>query len=383
MALGEANYAAFDDLFANNRAEADRQIQTRMAELQGQDRGGVGKYQWSGQVNLGQFGTYDSLYYYAVQSLREGYDANEVSSLISQYATEAPKADAPPEATPTAPGSGPTSEQKSARAYIDELLGQWGLGDLSGWAWDQIQAGNVEMLPQLIRGTDQYKARFKGLEARRAAGLNVMSEAQYLNLENDYREVMHRYGIPRGSFDTQDYLATLIANDLSPSEVNDRLRIYQDAAFNAPAEVRQQLQSYYGVTEGGLMAYYIDPERALPALAAQYAAAGVGSAATRGGFGALERQTAERIAQLGGTGQDMATFENLARSGELFTGLGGSEADQAVISREAAAEAAFGGNATEAERMRKRAEGRVAAFAGGGGFAQSNQGVTGLGDTSN
>jgi hypothetical protein len=294
---------------------------------------------------------------------------------------------APPAAPPAAPAApaapaGPTEKQQSARAFIEDLLRGWGLESLGGWAWEQILAGNTEMLPTLIRGTEQYKQRFAGLEQRRARGLNVMSEGEYLSLENSYRTIMRSYGIPRGAFDTQADLAEFIAGDLSPQELNDRLRVYQDAAFQAPQEVRNQLANLYGINEGGLIAYYIDPDRALPVLQQQYMAAGAASAAVRAGFTQFDRGQSERLAQLGAGATSLKEFATLAQSRELFTGLGASEVDQSAFSDYQAAEGTFGGNSTTAETIRKRAEQRVAAFSGGGGFARSAQGAIGIGSAS-
>jgi hypothetical protein len=275
-----------------------------------------------------------------------------------------------------------TSDQRSARTVITEQLREWGLEGLGDWAWQQIRDGNGEQLPMLIRQTAEYKTRFSGLEARRSSGKNVMSEAQYLQMENDYRSIMRSYGIPSGVFDTQTYLGGLIAGDLSPNELNDRLRIYQDAAYNAPAELRASLSRLYNIDPGALTAYYIDPARALPVLEAQYAAAGAASAAQRAGFATFGASTAERLAQLGATANDTQAFDQLNQSRELFTDLGFQERGGPNLSDDQAAIATFGGDAEGADAMRKRGQRRAAEFQGGGGFAQSNRGATGLGSAS-
>lgn len=275
-------------------------------------------------------------------------------------------------------GQDTAKANNSARALIQDTLRQWGLDSLGDWAWTQIQQGNTEMLPTLIRNTAEYKARFKGLEARRAAGLNVMSESQYIQLENDYRTIMSSYGLPKGVFDTQDYLANFIAGDLSPNELNDRLRIYQDAMYNAPGEVRQNLSRLYGATEGGLLAYYIDQEKALPVLEAQYKASSAAAAAQRAGFASFDRTTAERLAQLGADGDSFTKFANLKSSAELFNPLGAVEQGRSLNNDEAAI-AAFGGDAEGAETLKKRAEGRVASFSGGGGVVGNSKGLSGAG----
>ena len=233
------------------------------------------------------------------------------------------------------------------------------------------------MLPVNIRDQQAYKDRFKGLEQRKAAGKNLISENEYVQLENNYTAIMHSYGLPRGLFDTPDYLGSLIAQDVSPSELNDRLRIYADAAFNAPKETRDALMRFYGVSEGGLMAYFIDPEKALPLLEQQYTVAGVTSAAERAGFTSFDQGEALRLAQLGAKASDTQTFASLRKATELFNPIGDEASGE--ITRNAAAEAAFGGNAGAQDLLIQRSDQRVAAFAGGGQVAATNRGAVGLG----
>jgi hypothetical protein len=47
-----------------------------------------------------------------------------------------------------------------------------------------------------IRNTDAYKARFIANEARLAKGLRALSPASYIALEDQYQDVMRRYGLP-------------------------------------------------------------------------------------------------------------------------------------------------------------------------------------------
>lgn len=308
-------------------------------------------------------------------------DRSKVVNTRSDVPADQKPTDTGGQTTPTGTGSdGQSKANNSARALIEETLREWGLDSLSGWAWDQIQQGNSELLPTLIRQTAEYKDRFKGLEMRRAKGLNVMSESQYIQLENDYRTIMHSYGLPQGVFDSQDYLAGMIAGDLSPNELNDRLRIYQDAMYSAPMETRDALSRLYGADEGSLLAYYIDPERALPVLEAQYKASSAAAAAQRAGFATFDRATAERLAQLGADKDSFTTFANLRDSRELFTALGATEGgDQSKFSDSQAAEAAFGGDAIAQDTIVKRAQTRKAAYAGGGSFAASQKGAFGIG----
>lgn len=289
------------------------------------------------------------------------------------------KTDAPGTTSGSPGGGGPNIGTVNANS-LTGLLSEWGLEGLTDWVWQQLQDGNVDILPTLIRQTDQYKQRFKGLEERRAKGLNVMSEAEYLSLENNYRYIIKQYGVPSGFYDSRDFMAELIAKDVSPNEFNARLKGYADAAFNAPKETRDELRRLYGVTEGELTAFFIDPNTALPLIEQRYKAAGVGGASERGGFGQLSLSTNERLAQLGASGNDVGQFQQLARSGELFGEL---NSFNERMTNDQAALATFGGDAAGAETLKRRAEGRVAAYAGGGSFAESNKGAFGIGSVSN
>lgn len=293
----------------------------------------------------------------------------------ANYPTQQPSNGVPPLTQTDAPAAPKVSGTASANS-LTGLLAEWGLEGLTDWVWQQLQEGNVDILPTLIRQTDQYKQRFKGLEARRASGLNVMSEAEYLSLENNYRYIINQYGVPKGFYDSQDFLAGLIAKDVSPNEFNARMKGYADAAFNAPQETRNELRRLYGVTDGELTAFFIDPNMALPLIEQRYKSAGVGGASVRGGFGQLGLSAAERIAQLGGSANDVGQFQQLSRSGELFGELNTMEG---LMTNDEAAIATFGGDAAKAETLKKRAEGRVATYAGGGSFAETNRGAIGLG----
>lgn len=306
-----------------------------------------------------------------------------------------PKTDNPqsgsyvPKPKPTDYGSATDQDAKSS---IAQSLSEWGLGSLTDWAWNQIQQGNSNILPYLIRQTQEYKQRFSGNEARRAAGLNVLSESQYLQLENNYRDLMHNYGIPSGVWDTQSSLGKLIAGDVSVSELNTRLQSYAEAAYSAPQETRDALQKLYGVTPGELTAFFIDPQAALPLIEQRYAAAGVAGVASRANFGDIGSAFAERLAQLGAgnNSQTYDAFSNLRKSTELFNPLGDTErvstsatTDQqgAVVSPEQAAVAAFGGDAATQDMLTRRAKGRAAVYQGGGELVAKTSGVVGLGSS--
>lgn len=187
-----------------------------------------------------------------------------------------------------------------------------------------------------INNSDAYKTRFKGNEIIRKRiadgqgrpGDLLLSPKQYIDLENTYRDYMRQAGMPEGFYDSPDDFHNLIGNGISPSELRDRVSVASDALNKADANVLGALRRYYGLSQGDLVAYLLDPERALPVLNTKvssnkntfqdlsriYETAQVGGAAARQGFttGANEtsadRLLAEEIVSQGKSAQAESAF---------------------------------------------------------------------------
>lgn len=71
-------------------------------------------------------------------------------------------------------------------------------------------------------------------------------------------------------------------------------------------------------------------------------------------------------------------FGSLVQGAQLFQSLPGMTSE-GTIGRETQLAAAFGGDALAQQEIERRRRERQAAFEGGGSFAASQQGVTGLG----
>lgn len=284
-----------------------------------------------------------------------------------------------PLGAPAGPGGATATAdpaQRDARARMQEVLGQYGLDSLADWAWQQILQGrsDAEIL-QDIRNTPEFKTRFPAIEERTKRGLAPISPGEYVAYERQARQVMRAAGLPESFYDGHDDFQNFLSGDVSISELNDRIQLGRQAAFEAPAEVRAALLRDYGVSEGGLVAYFLDPDRAQPILEKQYRAAQIGGAGTRTGFGAT-RQESERLADLGVTAdQAQQGFGVLGQSRELFTPIDRTEQ---AISREEQLGAAFEGNSAAKRRIERRRRQRQAVFEAGGSYAATQGGVAGL-----
>jgi len=269
-------------------------------------------------------------------------------------------------------------EQESAFSIIQQVLKNYGLEELAGFVRNFILENDVvneQVLIGEIRDTEIYKKRFAGNIARRNAGLNVLSEGQYVALENTYRQYLRQSGLPPSFYDSNDDFQNLIANDVSPAELAERVNQGYEAIQFANPDVVAQMKELYGVEEGQLAAYFLDPERATPILLNQARAAEAAAGAVQGG-GFLNRDEAELLAQEGITMQQArAGIAAIAEGQELFTPL---TEEAGGFNREEQLGAVFQTDPRAAQRLRKRARSRQATFEGGGGFAGQGAELTGL-----
>lgn len=264
-----------------------------------------------------------------------------------------------PSSTPTT-----TTADSGARATIQATLDTYGLGSLADWYWNQVTAGVPDAQIMIdLRKTPEYQQRFPGMAALSAKG-QAIDEGTYISLERQYQSLFRQAGLPQGFYDSPDDFGTYIANNVSPNEMQGRLDVAKTAAYDTPPEVRVQLARLYNTDIGGVTAYLLDPEKSVPLLQKQFAAAESAAAGQLSGYGTLTRDEAERIAQFGRSFADTQTgFNELANSKELFAALPG-ETD--VINRNDQLDAAFGGNGNAQRRIEQKRRQREATFSESG-----------------
>ena len=199
------------------------------------------------------------------------------------------------------------SEQRSAKAFLRTLLTQYNMGSLAGQIEAMVQdSTNQDYLAEKVRETNEYKARFKGLVALQARGnTDVRNEAEYLNLETQYRSAFNQAGLrdylgADGSQGEYDSIAELVGDySVSVEEVKGRIGDAQRVVADTPQEVRDSLQRFYNIDATSLVEYALDPVRA------QNKINTLANAAIVGGYGEmadldLEVGAAESISALAG-----------------------------------------------------------------------------------
>jgi len=273
-------------------------------------------------------------------------------------------------------------QRQDARQYMATILDSYGLGDLTDFTYTNIIAEGITdpaVIEFKLRDQPAYQKRFAGNAARLKAGLSELSPAEYIGLEDAYKTVIRSNGLPAGFYDSEDDLRKLIEGTVSPSEFNNRIQEGYNAVVNADPEVKRQFKEFYGVTDSGLAAYFLDPKRGEPLLANQARAAQIAASGLQQGGIQLTGAFAENLAQRGITEQQArAGFGEVGALGELKQTFAGETA----LSGEQLAGAAFGIDVVAQQELERKRRLRTGEFAGGGSFARTTGETSGSISTS-
>ena len=267
---------------------------------------------------------------------------------------------------------------QSAYDLLYTQFAQYGMGALVEPLKQFIQQGlSSSEFTLRLRDTDAYKKRFAANAARIAKGLSALNEAEYIGLEDQYQNIMRQYGLPasyyaRGDMGRQEGFERFLSNDVSAAELEDRVLTAQSRVLNANPEVLASLKQFYpGIGDGDILAYTLDPEKALTDIKRKVTAAEIGGSAMQAGLGI----TGARAEELGAAGitkqQAQQGFQTVAevapRGGQLAAIYGESPYTQQTAEQEI-----FGlAGSTEAAKQRKKLVGlEKAAFSGQTGAAQ-------------
>jgi hypothetical protein len=262
-----------------------------------------------------------------------------------------------------------STDQEDAYVSLVNLFDSYGLGTLAPRILELVQSGySADTIAIQLQQTEEYQRRFIANKARVAAGLNALSPAEYISTERAYRQVMIDAGLPTGFYDSQSDFEKFLERDISPTEIQSRVAVVQDALNNADAATMNYFKQFYNT--GDIVAYALDPERASSVLEKRYRASQVAGAASGQGL-RIDQATAESLASQGVT-------QETARSGFGFVAselptvekmssiYGGEDVTMQDLVSEA-----FTGNAAAAQKRSKLASQERAAFSGKTGAGKS------------
>ena len=231
-----------------------------------------------------------------------GYTVEVVDENGNVVSSSFEAATAQPQDASTGPSSG-----KSAYDLLLSQFSQYGLSSLVEPLKDLITDTTSEgELTLMLRNTEAYKKRFSANADRIAKGLTALNEREYLGLEDQYQSIMRNYGLPasyyaKDSMGTQAGFNQLLANDVSAAELEDRVMTAQNRVINSNPEIKQALRQFYpDITDGDILAYTLDPTKALTDIKRKVTAAEIGGAALGAGL-STSQTAAEGLAGYGVT----------------------------------------------------------------------------------
>ena len=240
------------------------------------------------------------------------------------------------------------AQRESIGKIVSDRFTQYGLASLGVKVLELARKGYTESTITLeLQNTDEYKTRFSANAERVKKNLTVLSPAEYLSVEDGYRQTLRAYGLTQ--FDNDAYVRQFIANDISPSELSTRVVTAVQRVQNADPLIARTLRDYYGIGDLDMVAYVLDPNQKLPQIQRQVAAAEIGAAARvqglQAGVSVSEQLAAQGITQAEAQ-KGYATIADILPTSEKLSsiygttldGYGQAEAEQEVFNTLASAQ---------------------------------------------
>jgi hypothetical protein len=264
---------------------------------------------------------------------------------------------------------------RDAYLAIQSLFKSYGLDTLAPKIYDYVKNGySSDTISILLQDTAEYKNRFAGNEARKKAGLPVLSPAEYLSTEASYRQIMESAGLPVGFYDSPSDFNAWIGKNVSPSEIQTRVDLATQATVLSNPAYRQALNKM-GIGDNELTAYFLDQNKALPFIQKSAATAAVGAEAIKQGL-SFDQSYAEQLATSGISADEAKQgYSTIASSLDTYRALGqiyGAEWNQRT-----AEQATFEGNATQLNKQNRLLSAERGAFAGSTGGSRTGLGQAG------
>ena len=225
----------------------------------------------------------------------------------------------------------------------------------------------AQIVTDLLPTTTVYKQRFVANESRVKNGLAPLTPDQYLRAEESYRAVLKDAGLPAGFYDSSDDYAGFIGQNTSPAEIKTRADAAARAVNNTDPAYTKALRDIYGIDEGMMTAFMLDPERALPLVEKQAKAVEFGTAAVRQGLQATN--LGEQFATQGpATGysaeQGYSAIAGILPAAQNLSQIYGQTYDQATAEQEV-----FSGLESAKRKRQKLGEMETSTFSGQSGVA--------------
>lgn len=292
--------------------------------------------------------------------------------------------------TPKALPSGPTNDivstqlshaasgVRDAFAALGSLFQSYGLSSLAPLIMKYLTQGyGADTIAILLQETPEYKARFAGNQERLRKGLQVLTPAEYLSTEASYRQALYSAGLDPALMNETNY-AEWISNDISPTELQNRVNMAVTATVNAPPQLTQAWQAL-GVKVSDLAGMFLNDQNPLPELQTKLTQAQIMSAGYTAGVpkDQIQANRALAFAQAGVTYDQAKTgYQKVAEVLPMATALNTIFNSRLPINEqygEQSAENEFLGNNAQATLLRQNLSNEeVGLFSGTGGTAKQS-----------
>ena len=210
------------------------------------------------------------------------------------------------------------------------LLQENDLGALAARANDMLYQGKSykEVYASIIN-TQEYADRFPGMSELRKKGIAI-TEAKYNEQMNTYSNVFKRAGLDNyADFKAnKNTYANFLINDVSPDELKTRVNTATSFVNNADQTATKMFQDYYGISKKDLVAYYLDPSKAVEQLQSKAEAAKIGAVGAGSGLD-IGSQYAESLASRAAS--SASTGINTAVVGSAISYAGGIKEEAAKL----------------------------------------------------
>ncbi len=266
-------------------------------------------------------------------------------------------------------------DRQSAYDILYNEFNKYGLGSLVEDVKYLLQSNvSPSQFALELQNTKSYQQRFAANQERIKAGLRALTPAEYIGLEDQYQNIMRTYGMP-STYYTKDGTGKqagfekFLANDVSASELEDRIATAQQRVLNSNPEVLQALKQFYpDINNADILAYTLDPTNALTGIKRKVTAAEIGGAALAQGLQA-QGGTAESLAGQGVTkAQAQQGYANVAEILPRGSQLADIYGEQPYTQQTAEAEVFnMQGSAQAAARRKKLKDLEQATFGGSSG----------------
>jgi len=232
-------------------------------------------------------------------------------------------------------------------------------GAPAGPLWQQITSGidSEAALIAWFESTPQFQARFPAIAQARSSGIGyVPTPREVRQYEETAAAIMRTAGLPSWFYDQPQELQSLMGQNISVAELEERLGQAWTTVRSTDPSVTQMFSEFFGVEgDAAMAAFFLDPNRTVASLdrAARTAyTAGMGSNVGL----SIDQQLADRIASLpstlGGIWEDLNTVTSMNRDGGVFD-EGFTETTD-LTAEGTGIDAAFFGDGAAAAQMERR-----------------------------